>query len=127
MSEESQQKTVFKDPATQELLNKPVADPSGVSSDEESFLNLVLSLVNEGKISVHAPSSLINNEVYDKLDPMVQGKVDLEAVNLVNSIRQIKDLYDNGFANTFQMKSLVSDVFNIKNRLEIEKGDVFII
>lgn len=127
MSDESQQKQVFKDPKTQDLLNKPPEDPNGLSADDEAFLSLVLSLIDEGKIDLHTPSTLINNDVYDKLDSKTQGKVDLEAMNLLNSIRQIKELHDNGFAGTFQMNSLVSSVSNVKERLEVEDGDIFII
>ena len=129
MSEENQQKSVFIDEQVQKELNQPLKDvqSSGQGQSHQDFLSLLLGLIEEGKIDVHKPASLINFEVYDKLDELKQGKVDLEAVNLTNAIREIKDLHDAGFSDTYQMQNNVLRVKATKERLETEGGDLFII
>lgn len=127
MSDESQQKSVYKDPSTQGMLNTPLSNQNGLSTEEAVFLDFILALIDKGKIDVHKPSSLINNDVYVQLEQSNKAHVELESVNLINSVREIRDLNDNGFRETFQMKNLVSTVFHIKSRIEVEQGDVFII
>ncbi len=94
MDQGNQQTAVFVDEATQKALNKPLQLTSLLDSQERMFLETVVSLVNEGKIALLQPSSLLNNAVYDKLTAEKQGKIDLEALNLLAVIREIKDLYE---------------------------------
>ncbi len=125
--DESQQKAVFEDKKTQEELNKPLSDPSGNSAEEKEFLEMVISFVKEGKIDLFKPGSLLNSDYYNTLSEEKQGQADLEATNLLASLREIKDLYDAGYQETFQMQNLVQRVKNTKERLEDEGGDLFII
>jgi len=125
--DENYQKTVYKDDSTQQELNTPLKDDSGLSDEDQIFLNSVLSMVEDGSIDLYKPETLINQEVYGALDDKLKGAADLEAVNILASIRELKDLKENGFENTFQMKNLVERVHNTKKRIEQEKGDIFII
>ncbi len=128
MNDENQQKSVFMDEATQRNLNTPLQDNTGrLDGKDQEFLNLIISLIDEKKIDLYQPATLINNEVYDKLDEKAQGQVDLEAINMLTAIREIKGLYDNGFKETFQMENLVHRLRMTKERLEETGGDVFII
>ena len=128
MNDENQQKSVFIDEATQRNLNTPLQDNTGrLDGKDQEFLNLIISLIDEKKIDLYQPATLINNEVYDKLDEKAQGQVDLEAINMLTAIREIKGLYDNGFKETFQMENLVHRLRMTKERLEETGGDVFII
>ena len=128
MDDENQQKSVFIDEATQRSLNTPLQDNTGrLDGKDQEFLNLIISLIDEKKIDLYQPSTLINNAVYDKLEEKVKGQVDLEAINMLTAIREIKDLYDNGFKETFQMENLVHRLRMTKERLEETGGDVFII
>ena len=111
----------------QDKLNTPLADPTSMSQKSKDFLKLVMRLLKEGKIKLHVPDSLINFDVYDKLSEEKQGKVDLEAVNLITAIRDIHDLHEAGHVETYQMANLVDRVHNTKQRLEKEGGDLFII
>lgn len=115
------------DEKTQKELNTPLIDPDFKNQRNEDFLNLLIKLINEGKIELYRPSSLINFEIYDKLTEEKQGKADLEAMNMLAAIREIKDLFDNGFLNTFQMENLVERVRQTKERLETEGGNIFIV
>lgn len=115
------------DPETQKTLNTPLAIPSGTDPRDEEFLNSVLALLSAGKIDLYKPDTLINHAIYDQLPVDKKGKVDIEAFNILSKIRDIKGLNDAGFRGTFQMQNLVSSVREIKERLEIAGGDVFII
>ncbi len=126
-NDENQQKGVFVDEQTQKELNTPLSDPSGVGQENEKFLNLVISLIKEGKINLYQPSTLINQTVYVALPKEKQGKVDFEAMNLLTAIREIKGLYEAGYKDSYQMENLVERVRNTKERLETEGGDLFII
>lgn len=114
------------DPETQKVLNTPLAIPATDPKDEE-FLNSVLNLISTGKIDLYKPDTLINHSVYDQLPIDKKGKVDMETFNLLSKIRDIKGLNDAGFRGTFQMQNLVNSVRDIKERLEVAGGDVFII
>ena len=128
MNEENQQKAVFKDEATQRNLNTPLQDSTGkLDGKDQEFLNLVISLIDDEKINLYQPATLMNSEIYDKLDDMAKGEVDLEAMNMLAGIREMKDLYDNGFQETYQMANLVHRLRLTKERLEEIGGDVFII
>lgn len=115
------------DENTQKTLNTPLKDGTGAADAYKEFLEILLKLINEKKIDLYRPSSLINYAVYDKLNPEKQGKVDFEAVNLMNAVREINGLYGAGFADTYQMENLVLRLKNTKERLEVESGDLFII
>jgi len=115
------------DKETQDLLNKPLQLSEGMDPKDREFLELIVRLVNEGKINLYGPSTLINSEVYNKLDFEKQGKADFESVNLLAAIREIKGLYDAGYAETYQVINLVHRLRDTKERLEIEGGDLFII
>lgn len=110
-----------------EVINRPQTDSSGMSSEDQVFLKLILKLISEGKIEVHTPSSLINDAVYEKLSAEHKSKVEVEALNLLTKVRNIKDLHDAGFGESYQMKNLVNSVRLLKERIEQIQGDVFII
>ncbi len=127
MSDESNQKSVFVDKDTQKNLNEPLQDPSGISGEDEKFLEFVMKLISDGKIDLYKAETLVNQEVYKNLSEEQRGKVDFESVNLLSSIREIQDLYENGFEKSFQIQNQVHRLREIKNRLEDESGDLFII
>lgn len=115
------------DPETQKTLNTPLAISTGHDPKDEEFLNTVIDLISRGKINLYQPDTLINHPIYDQLSVDKKGKADIEAFNMLAAIRDIKGLNDAGFKDTFQMQNLVQNIRNIKERLETEGGDVFII
>lgn len=127
MNDEKQQKTVYKDNKTQEMLNKPAAYSGGLKGEDKNFLEMVVELIKDGVIDPLKPDSIINHEVYDKLSEEAQGKVDLEAVNLTSALREIQALYESGNTETFQIQNMIDRVKNTKERLEEEGGDLFVI
>ena len=127
MSDENQQKAVFVDEATQKHLNQPLQMESSMDDESRQFLEMIISLVNNGKINLYRPSTLINSSHYDTLDEQKQGGADMEAMNMLSAIRDIKGLHDAGYMDSYQMKNLVERLKESKERLEENGGDLFII
>lgn len=127
MNDESQQKSVFKDDKTQKELNSPLKDNTGSAGKYKEFLSMLVGMIKDGKIDLYKPESLINHDVYGKLDEARQGKADFEAVNLLTVIREINGLYNAGFEDTYQIENLVERLKATKERLETQGGDLFII
>ncbi len=111
----------------QKKLNEPLKDPSGLSESNRTFLNDVISKIEKGQIDLHAPSSLINQEVYQKLSEKVQGETDLSAVTLLARLGEIKGLHDLEQVDSYQFENLVEQVRLTKEMVEKDAGDVFII
>ena len=88
---------------------------------------MLMEFIASEKINLYRPESLLNSQVYDKLGREAQGKVDIEAVNMLAAIREIKDLHDAGFGNTYQTQNLVYRLRVSKERLEEIGGNLFII
>lgn len=127
MNDDNQQKAVFVDEKTQNELNTPLKRPELIDDEERAFLENVIKLIQEGKIVLWNPDTLINQPVYDQLPKEKQGKIDFEAVNLLSVIREIKGLHDVGYVDTYQMNNLVERLKATKERIEHEGGDLFII
>lgn len=127
MNAQNHQKAVFKDEGTQQMLNNPAQQTAFRDSRNQEFLDLILAKLESGDLNLYAPGSLMNIEVYETLNEELQGKVDLEAVNLLSAIRDIKGLYDSGNKTSYQMENMVERIRNTKERIESESGDVFVI
>lgn len=115
------------DPQTQKRLNEPLINPQGISAEDQAFLGLVVDKVEQGKINLLQPSTLINHAIYDQLTPEKQGKVDFDAVNLLTTLRNIYNLRKTYQTPTFQIENMVHQVRITKERLEEISGDVYII
>lgn len=115
------------DPQTQKKLNEPLADPKGLSNEDQQFLSNVVAKVENNEIRLLQPGSLINHKIYDQLTPEKQGKVDFDAINLLTTIRNIYELWKAYQTPTFQIEYLVRQVRLTKERLEEISGDVYII
>ena len=115
------------DEKEQQELNKPLVDPTGLSEDDKKFLDDVVGKIEVGKIDLHTPSTLMNQDVYGRLSIEIQGEIDLNAVSLLARLREIKDLHDLGQVDSYQFSNLVEQVRLTKERLEKDAGDIFII
>lgn len=115
------------DPQTQKRLNEPLVNPQGISAEDQAFLSMLVDKVEQGKINLLQPSTLLNHVIYDQLTPEKQGKVDFDAVNLLTTIRNIYGLWKTHQTPTFQIENMVHQVRITKERLEEISGDVYII
>lgn len=112
---------------SQKVVNEPIADSSGVSGGDQEFLNKILALVDDGKINLHQPSSLLNQEVYDGLDQEKQGKVDQQSFNMLSTIRELHNFNASEFTNdSYQFKNMIEKLKVQKEETEKECGDVFV-
>ena len=127
MDDDKNQKAPVIDWKTQKELNIPLALQGQADPQTTQFLEMIIKLINEGKIALHNPDTLINHDVYDKLSTEKQSKIEMEAFNLLTAIRDIKDLYDAGYKDTFQILNDVERLRLTKERLEELGGDLFII
>jgi hypothetical protein len=112
---------------TQELINKPLVDESGFDPEDEKFVKDVVAKFESGEINRHSPSSLLNQKIYENLEQDKQGKADQNAFNILSRLREIYDLWQIDSSPTFQMKNQIHSIRLIKENLEEELGDVYII
>ncbi len=110
-----------------EVINQPKKDPAGIQDEDLKFLEKIMNLIKENKINLYTPSSLINQAVYESLSDEQKAKVELEAANLLFKLRNMRDLWEAGYGDSFQMNNLVHGVRILKERIEEIRGDVFII
>lgn len=115
------------DDNVQEMINKPQMDPTGVDATDVEYLEAVIKLINEGQIDLHTPSTLMKNEIYNHLEDKEKGLADINAVSLLNDLRQMKKLYDAGDKESFQIQNLIHRIRNVKERIENQCGDVYVI
>jgi len=108
-------------------LNQPLKDDSGVDTKDQEFLAMLIDKIEKKEIDLHKPTTLINTEVYDKLDETAQGKADYDAFNLLGTIREINNLWSSGHKDSFQIQNLVHKIRITKEGLEEIGGDIFII
>lgn len=112
-------------PEVQSMLNAP--SKTGTWSDsDQAFLNDLLAKVEAGTIQLYSASSLLNNAVYEKLAPELQGKADQNALLMIGKVREIVDLMKLYKEPNDIVKNLVESLFAAKQRAE-EAGDIFII
>ncbi|HCW32282.1 MAG: hypothetical protein UT36_C0010G0036 [Candidatus Peregrinibacteria bacterium GW2011_GWF2_39_17] len=115
------------DPAVQTILNKPLLDDSGFDETDETFLNEVMAKFENNIIQPHTPSSLLNNSVYNTLDEFKKGKADQNAFIMLTTLRNIYDLWKIEPRATYQIKNQIRHIRLIKERVEAEMGDVYIV
>ena len=111
----------------QERLNKPLSDGTVLDPDAEIFLNDVMAKFDSGQIKPHVPSSILNEEVYNKLDDAKKGKADQNAFNILSTLRRIHDLWAAHPEVTFQIQNEIHSIRLTKERIEEELGDVYIV
>jgi predicted HTH domain antitoxin len=122
-----EQQNIEISPKTQEALNKPLNLPEGLDQRDREFLDLVVGLIQKGAIKLFEPASLMNHPVYDRLSEMDQGKAELDAYNMLSTIRDIYRLWQAGEHDTYQISNLVHKIRVTKERLEQIGGDIYIL
>lgn len=108
-------------------LGKPLKDETGLNPVDMDFLHMLMQKIEGGEIDLHVPSSLLNEPVYASLSEEAQGKADYNAMTLLSTIRQIRQLWEMGDKDSYQIQNLVHQVRLTKERLEDVGGDIYII
>lgn len=112
---------------SQRILNKPVVTAEILDQADQDFLDLVMNLIEKKTIDLYKPSSLINDPVYQTLTADAKSQAELEALNLLNTLREIYKLYNKKLTDTYQFKNKLHQFRLTKERIEEEAGDIFII
>lgn len=111
----------------QQKINTPQSDPTGIDDTDAEFIEKVIRRVEDKRIDIHTPATLLNLPVYDELGDEAKSIVDLNGFNLLAEIRQIKKLWDLGDKDSFQIQNLVSRMRLTKQKIEKDHGDCYII
>lgn len=117
-------------PEVQFILNTPVEINEKDYQPEPKdlvFLKEVIKKVDDGTIKLLTPSTLLNMPVYDRLPSQQKAKADYDILILLNKIRAVKKLWDEGARDSYQILNLVHSLRLAKERLESQEGDVFVI
>lgn len=114
-------------PQDQAKLNEPLKDESGVDPKDTEFLAMLVKKIEEKEIDLHTPSTLINAPVYDGLDENAKGKADYEAYNMLATIREIYNLWNTGYKDSYQIQYMVHKIRLYKEKLEEVGGDIYVI
>lgn len=109
-------------PDTQAMLNKPLAGT--MDEADKTFLQDVVTKVENKEINLHEPQSLLNKDIYENLPPEQEQKVDMILQTLLFSLRQIVSWQEAGEQENMQMANMIRDVRIKKENLENEVGDV---
>jgi len=125
MQNVNQQNTISDDRA--KTLGIPLADSNVMTPEDRQFMEMLMNKVRNNEINLFVPSSLINQDVYNKLKPEDKAKADADAFNFLAAIREIKGLYDANMIETYQMQNIVHRLRVTKERVEALGGDIFII
>jgi len=112
---------------SQQVANNPIEDPTGMDSDDEQLVNMIVSLVDDGKINLYQPSSLLNQEVYNGLSDGEKGKVDQQTFNMLATVREIYNYNQSDFTNnSYQFQNNVHKLKLQKEQTEKEIGNVYV-
>lgn len=114
-------------PDVQQLINKPLVDPTGFDPADQAFLNDIIAKIDSGVIKPLVPSSIIKQDVYEKLDELKQGKADQNAFIILSTLRDIHYIWKTNPVPTYQIQNLIHTIRLKKEQLEGELGDVYII
>ena len=111
----------------QKIVNTPVENPNGLGTDDASLAELISKLVDDGKINLYRPSSLLNQDVYDKLDDAKKAKIDKMSFNMLTTVRDIYNYYKSAYSNnSYQFENMLHKFRILKEETEAECGDVYI-
>lgn len=114
-------------PSLQASMNTPTIDPDGIDVSDEQYLEIIMKMIDGGKINLMDPRSLLNLNIYEKLNPQQEYKVDMNTQIIMARLRDISDLWKRGEKKTYQMKGLIASLRQAESRVEQDCGNVFVI
>jgi hypothetical protein len=107
----------------QDRLNKPLV--KNVKPEYKDYLQFILKLIQDKEIDVFVPSTLLHQEKYDVLNDKAKAEIDMTLVNLAQMIQQLQKLFDLNQEESYQLESLVDNIWYTKERIESVHGDVY--
>lgn len=101
----------------------------GKMGDEHTeFVQLIAKLITEETIDYHRPETFLHRKVFDVLDEVSRSKVEASMINIADQVRHVGEFYmsketpDSGP----QLQNMIEQLWQMKQRVEDEFGDVFI-
>ncbi|MDD5103086.1 MAG: hypothetical protein PHX93_01655 [Candidatus Peribacteraceae bacterium] len=116
----------------QQQLSEAAQKKAGLSQgakmgeEHETFMKEILRMLDSKEIDVAQPQSFLKMEVYNRLDEVWKGKVDLALVNIANLLGHIVEfrLSKNTPDEAPELESMISSLWQMKQRIE-DTHDVF--
>ncbi|KKP39181.1 MAG: hypothetical protein UR28_C0009G0005 [Candidatus Peregrinibacteria bacterium GW2011_GWF2_33_10] len=111
----------------QQKMNTPPLDPDGGDLTDQQYLGIIMKMVESKKINLMNQNTLLNLEIYEKLNPQQTVKVDMNTQVIMFRLREIHNLWKSDSSMTYQMKHLITELRQIESRVEQECGNVYVI
>ena len=92
-----------------------------------AFLKLITGLIESGSIDVFKPETFFHTAIYKGLDASAKAKVDQASVNIADQLRRVYDFFKSKQTpdESPQLQTMIEHLFQMKERIENEHGDVF--
>ncbi|MFA6528201.1 MAG: hypothetical protein WCT46_01530 [Candidatus Gracilibacteria bacterium] len=112
---------------TQKIVNTPIEKPQGLGQDDLALAELIAKLVDDKKINLYRSDTLLNTDIYEKLDDAKKMKIDKMAFNMLATVRDIYNYYKSAYSNnSYQFENMLHKFRLLKEETEKECGDVYI-
>src|SRR5438270_10115076 len=110
----------------QKQAGKAIAGPMG--DEHTEFVKKITQMIKDKKINAFEPDTILNKAVYDTLPPEAKGKVDQAKVNIADQLRHVADFYLSKTTpdSSPQLAIMIEHLWQMKDRIEKQYGDVFI-
>ena len=103
------------------------AIPGAMGDEHESFVTLILGMLDRKEIDVDKPDTFLKAENYAKLSEEAKAKVDVAKLNIADQLRHVV-----GFRLSKQtpdaapqLQTMIEYLWQMKERVEKQYGDVF--
>ncbi|MFH0851688.1 MAG: hypothetical protein V1876_02975 [Candidatus Peregrinibacteria bacterium] len=120
--------TIGQQTSLSEAAQKKAGQSQGAKMGDahETFMKTILHMLDSKTIDVSRPQSFLKMEVYNRLDEMWKGKVDLALVNIADLLGHIVDfrLSKQTPDESPELQSMIDHLWQMKQRIE-ETHDVF--
>jgi methylaspartate ammonia-lyase len=104
------------------------AIPGTMGDDHTEFVQLIAKMIKDKTIDVHQPETFLHKDVFDALDEISRSKVEQAMVNIADQLRHVADFYLSKETpdSAPQLQTMIEHLWQMKDRVEKEFGDVFI-
>jgi hypothetical protein len=107
---------------------KQAGKAAGDDMDEQhkTFLAKLIAMIDAKEIDVRVPQSFLNQAVYDSLDELSRGKIDLSLINMADQVRGIEWFFRSKTTPNAspELQTMIEHLWQMKSRVEIQYGDV---
>lgn len=97
-----------------------------MGEEHEAFMKTILRMLDAKEIDALKPQSFLKMDIYNRLDEMWKGKVDLALINIATLLGHIVDfrLSKKTPDESPELESMISSLWQMKQRIE-DTHDVF--